>query len=455
LPLPRVPATGLAPSLERKRLRLYLVQMLADIAVLFGSFYAAGQLYALGQPPGPPLFAAQLLLPMFLTLALHNGTYSLGSLTDWRSAAGKMASAMLIGAALLNFLAFFVKLNAFFSRVVFVAGMGLAIMLMMLTRFALAQWARRQWGPSSLNVLQIDAGGPPLQIPFAYRVDAEEHGLQPVLDDPHALDRLGSYLRNMDQVILNCPLEMCGAWARVLKGMGVHAEVISQAAHDLGALGVERRGDVTTLLVSTGQLGWRARVAKRLFDLTLSLFGLALLSPLLVLAAVLILLEDGRPILFRQRRLGQANRFFHIYKFRTMRKETSDRDGNRSTGRDDDRITRVGRLLRATSIDELPQLVNVLRGEMSIVGPRPHALGSQAGDKLFWQVDDRYWQRHTLRPGITGLAQVRGLRGSTETETDLSARLQADLEYLAGWSTWRDVKIIFATFRVLMHERAF
>ena len=138
-----------------------------------------------------------------------------------------------------------------------------------------------------------------------------------------------------------------------------------------------------------------------------------------------------------------------------MRLESADGEGRRSTGREDDRVTRVGRVLRATSLDELPQLVNVLKGEMSVVGPRPHALGSQAGDKLFWQVDDRYWQRHTLRPGITGLAQVRGLRGSTETETDLSARLQADLEYLAGWSTWSDVKIIFATFRVLMHERAF
>jgi lipopolysaccharide/colanic/teichoic acid biosynthesis glycosyltransferase len=117
--------------------------------------------------------------------------------------------------------------------------------------------------------------------------------------------------------------------------------------------------------------------------------------------------------------------------------------------------SRIGRFLRRSSIDELPQLVNVLRGEMSIVGPRPHALGSQAGDKLFWQVDERYWQRHTLRPGITGLAQVRGFRGATETETDLSSRLQADLEYLAGWNIWRDVQIIFATFRVLRHDRAF
>lgn len=126
-------------------------------------------------------------------------------------------------------------------------------------------------------------------------------------------------------------------------------------------------------------------------------------------------MEDGGPILFRQRRLGRGNRYFPIYKLRTMRVEGSDAEGSRSTGRDDDRITAIGKFLRRTSMDELAQLVNVLKGEMSIVGPRPHALGSQAGEKLFWQVDNRYWQRHSLRPGITGLAQVRGFRGATDS----------------------------------------
>jgi lipopolysaccharide/colanic/teichoic acid biosynthesis glycosyltransferase len=92
---------------------------------------------------------------------------------------------------------------------------------------------------------------------------------------------------------------------------------------------------------------------------------------------------------------------------------------------------------------------------MSIVGPPPHALGSRAGDKLFWEIDQRYWQRHSLRPGITGLAQIRGFRGATDTETDLASRLHADLEYLAGWSVWRDVGIIMSTFRVLTHDRAY
>ena len=110
---------------------------------------------------------------------------------------------------------------------------------------------------------------------------------------------------------------------------------------------------------------------------------------------------------------------------------------------------------RKSSIDELPQLFNVLKGDMSLVGPRPHAIGSLAGNKLFWEIDERYWHRHSLRPGLTGLAQIRGFRGATDLEPDLTGRLQADLEYLAGWTIWRDIAILFATVRVLFHDRAF
>ena len=118
-------------------------------------------------------------------------------------------------------------------------------------------------------------------------------------------------------------------------------------------------------------------------------------------------------------------------------------------------MTRVGRFIRATSLDELPQLFNVLAGDMSLVGPRPHALGSLAGLELFWDVDQRYWHRHALKPGITGLAQVRGFRGATLQRDDLVNRLQADLEYFEGWSIWRDIGIMLATFRVVVHRNAY
>ncbi len=144
-----------------------------------------------------------------------------------------------------------------------------------------------------------------------------------------------------------------------------------------------------------------------------------------------------------------------MLKFRSMQVELNDADGARSTARDDDRATKIGAFIRRTSIDELPQLINVLRGEMSIVGPRPHALGSQAGDKLFWEVDAQYWQRHCLKPGLTGLAQVRSHRGATEEEKDLTDRLQCDLEYISAWSLRRDIEIVLQTVSVLKHDNAY
>ena len=457
--VPHAPRAGLAPSLERKRLRVYLFQMIADVGLLLGAFALVSVVYFDAAPRAIPygLFAAELMLPLFLTIAWHNGTYSLDSLTNWRGSSARMVSAVLISGALLNFLAFFARLNANFSRVVFVAGLTTAVIAMAAARFATVKWIRRHWGPTAVNRLVIEAGGPPLEIPNAYRIDAGQHGLVPSLEDPHALDRLSRYLLNMDHVIVNCALEDRGAWAQALKGSGVHAEVNSQLVRELGVLGVinHEEANVSTLLISTGPLGIRARITKRVFDLVLAGGALVVLSPMLLLAAVAIKLEDGGPVLFRQRRLGRGNQFFSILKLRTMRVAELDADGHQSTGRGDGRITRIGRFLRRTSLDELPQLINVVRGEMSIVGPRPHALGSQAGQKLFWEVDARYWQRHSLRPGLTGLAQIRGLRGATDTEDDLSSRLQADLEYLSGWSIWRDIRIMVQTFPVLVHNRAY
>ena len=138
-----------------------------------------------------------------------------------------------------------------------------------------------------------------------------------------------------------------------------------------------------------------------------------------------------------------------------MRVESLDAKGATSTQRDDKRITRVGAFIRKTSLDEIPQFLNVLLGDMSLVGPRPHALGSLAGNQLFWEVDREYWHRHALKPGITGLAQVRGFRGATHRDVDLKNRLQADLEYLHDWSLMRDVKILFRTMTVLVHSNAY
>jgi exopolysaccharide biosynthesis polyprenyl glycosylphosphotransferase len=447
----------LARSLERLRLQLYLGQMAIDVIVLFGSFMLAALIYDADPFRRSFLLPAQLLLPIFLTIALYNGTYSLPSLQNWRTGVARAFTALLISAALLNFVAFFAQLNRSFSRVGFLLAMVVAVLALSAARRLSAVAIRRMCGPSPLNVLVIDDDGPPIALPDTYRVSAAEQGLTPALDDPHSLDRLARYVANMDQVLVACPAERRVAWAMALKGAGVHSEVTSDFMNEIGALSVVRRDDagLTTLLVATGPLGMRARVLKRGFDIVATLAALLVVAPVLALAALAIKLEDGGPVLFRQRRIGRRNGLFAIYKLRTMSVDGSDGDGHRSTSKGDARITRVGHFLRKTSIDELPQLLNVLKGDMSLVGPRPHAIGSLAGDKLFWEVDQRYWHRHSLRPGLTGLAQVRGLRGATDLQSDLSSRLQADLDYLAGWTILRDIGILFATVRVLVHDRAF
>jgi lipopolysaccharide/colanic/teichoic acid biosynthesis glycosyltransferase len=149
------------------------------------------------------------------------------------------------------------------------------------------------------------------------------------------------------------------------------------------------------------------------------------------------------------------NKIFKLMKFRSMRADLTDWSGSRSISRGDDRVTPFGSFLRKTSLDELPQLFNVLIGDMSIVGPRPHALGSTAEDLLFWHIDSRYFHRHAITPGMTGLAQVRGYRGPTVRKVDLTNRLQADLEYLTGWTVWKDIRIILGTFRVISGGNAY
>ncbi len=196
--------------------------------------------------------------------------------------------------------------------------------------------------------------------------------------------------------------------------------------------------------------GWR-QAAKRGIDIVGSLgLGLAAI-PLLPLIALAIRLDSRGPILFRQRRIGFNDRTFTILKFRTMAfpGELDAEDERRQALRRDARVTRVGRMLRQASLDELPQLLNVLRGEMSLVGPRPHVPGTRAGDRAFEQILTRYAARHRVRPGLTGLAQVRGLRGETPTEERLAARIEADLEYIENWSLIRDAAILARTLWVV------
>ena len=445
----------LAPSLERRRLTIYLLLLITDGLAIFAGFAFAAFLYFGQWTQQVALLEAELVLPLFWTIAIANGAYSAGAALEAKIGSRRVALAMIGAAGIVVALAYFLRATEQTSRVISVLGTAGSILAMMITRDQLVRVVRRRIGPTGMNLLVIRDGGHALDLPHSHVLDARHHAIAPSFDDPHALNRLALVLQNMDRVVVSCSPDRRRAWALVLKGVNVQAEIVDDDVVELGAIGARRTPEYGSLVISIGPLGLRNRILKRGFDVAIAGMALACLAPLLLLVALAIKLEDRGPVLFLQRRMGRGNRFFAIVKFRSMRREQQDGAGDRSTARDDLRITRIGRLIRATSIDELPQLVNVIRGEMSLVGPRPHALGSQAGDKLFWEVDQRYWQRHTLKPGITGLAQVRGLRGATDLESDLVQRLQSDLEYLDGWTIWRDAAILAATLRVLVHDKAY
>ena len=190
-----------------------------------------------------------------------------------------------------------------------------------------------------------------------------------------------------------------------------------------------------------------ASIGKRAFDIVVASTALLFLAPLLVAVAIAIKVNSPGPVLFFQHRYGFRNRFFRIYKFRTMRSDACDIRGVKQTVQGDPRITKIGNFLRKTSLDEIPQLINVIRGDMSLVGPRPHVPGMLAAELLYEDLVPYYFQRHSARPGITGLAQVSGCRGSTTEPNRAISRIDYDLDYIEKWSLRMDIAIIGRTIR--------
>lgn len=199
------------------------------------------------------------------------------------------------------------------------------------------------------------------------------------------------------------------------------------------------------------------RVAKSCFDRIVGSILLALFTPVMLAVALAIRLDSPGPVLFRQKRYGFNNELIEVFKFRSMYTHMTDADAVKLATRDDPRITRVGRFIRKTSLDELPQLINVaIKGNLSLVGPRPHAVQAKAADRLYEQVVDGYFARHRVSPGITGWAQVNGWRGETDTREKLERRVEHDLFYIENWSVIFDLYILLLTpIRLFNSENAF
>ncbi len=269
-------------------------------------------------------------------------------------------------------------------------------------------------------------------------------------EDLVRLARLGV----VDEVIVALPLhaevrlqQLFGKFKEVACDLRLSVEPMAQRLQFRGMCYV---GDVPVLTIADRPLkNWGALV-KWIEDKILASILLVVLAPLLALVALAIKLDSRGPVMFVQKRFGFNNEVIYVIKYRTMHVDRGDETGALRTVRADPRVTRVGRFLRRLSLDELPQLVNVLRGDMSLVGPRPHAIAMKAGGRLYGEAVEQYFHRHRVKPGITGWAQVNGLRGEVDSIDKAKARVESDLYYIENWSLWFDVRIMLKTVRTLV-----
>jgi exopolysaccharide biosynthesis polyprenyl glycosylphosphotransferase len=437
------------------RIALYLVLLLADVASIVGSF-AAGSFIRYGDLHNHDWLQISLAaLPLFVIGALNNGAYSLRAIRSSWGGAERALSALLASFAILFVISYFLKAQQEVSRAAVATGGIVSLITVAGVRRNLAGWLmQKARGRLMATIIIADETFVP-KARGAMVIDPSQRAIRPEPRNPAMIQRFVQLVDSADRVIVACAGEAAAGWAAMLKSANVSGEIFTSEAQSVGAVAIGRFGSRRTFVVSSGPLTASQRVIKRAFDIVLTSAILVVAAPVLIGIAIAIKLDGPGPVIFRQKRVGFGNRFFDIYKFRSMAVDASDALGAQSTAVDDDRLTRVGRFIRKTSLDELPQLFNVLSGSMSLVGPRPHAIGSLAGPVLFWDVDDRYAHRHLLKPGITGLAQIRGLRGTALEVDDLSRRLQADLEYMNGWSVWRDLLIIIKTCGVIAHPNAY
>ena len=215
-------------------------------------------------------------------------------------------------------------------------------------------------------------------------------------------------------------------------------------------------GKVPMLAVMDRPLTDWDRALKNLEDRVLGALLLLLVTPIMAIAALAIRLDSKGPIFFKQKRYGFNNELIEVFKFRSMYTDLADATASKLVTRDDPRVTPVGRFIRRTSIDELPQLFNVILGNMSLVGPRPHATQAKAGQDLYQDVVQGYYARHRVKPGVTGWAQINGWRGEVDTDEKIQKRVEFDLYYIENWSVLFDLYILFKTpFALIKGENAY
>jgi Undecaprenyl-phosphate glucose phosphotransferase len=360
------------------------------------------------------------------------------------------------------FVAVLTKTAQNYSRGWFFCWVGSAFILLPLARCILLKLAYDQLASGSFvfRALSVGVFAPPLP---AETIETASRQMVKVADtlrlhDINELDALAATIAQdeIDRIYLVTP------WGDA-PAMLPKISLLRKLSTELFLIPVDHRIDASAM--SIGVFGDRLSLRaidrpingwdlwlKRIQDVVVASATLALFAPVMLLIALAIKLESPGPVLFRQNRVGFNGRQFQLLKFRSMRQEATDHHAARQTSRNDDRVTWVGGIIRRTSLDELPQFLNVLRGDMSVVGPRPHALLTKTNGMALWDISEQYAARHRVKPGLTGWAQVHGFRGELDSVEKVQKRVEYDIHYIENWSTWLDVKIILRTALLLVYD---
>ncbi|WP_411572178.1 undecaprenyl-phosphate glucose phosphotransferase [Xaviernesmea oryzae] len=342
---------------------------------------------------------------------------------------------------------------------------------------AIGRWARK--GLMERRVVIVGGGEPAKTLIRALETEPEgDIRICGIFDDRKSSGRspdvvagypkLGTFAElvefgratRIDMLIIALPLSAEERIMQLLRKLWVLPVDIRLAAHANNLRFRPRNyshlGDVRMLDIFDKPIADWDSVAKRTFDIVFTIVALCLLWPVMIGAAIAVKLSSAGPVFFKQKRHGFNNQEIDVFKFRSMYTDRSDPTAKRAVTRGDPRVTPVGRVLRKTSIDELPQLFNVLRGELSLVGPRPHAVAAQTADLTYVDIVESYFARHRVKPGVTGWAQINGWRGEIDSDDKIRFRTAHDLYYIENWSLWFDLKILFLTpFRLLNTENAY
>ena len=424
----------------------------------------------------PILFGAGLTT--VIAHAAHN--YTIAALRSGAGQIGRIWLAWSCAFGVFAILAFLTKTGAEFSRAFFIGWYLSGLVLLGLGRIA-ASALVRHWirdGRLQRRAVIVGGGQPAADLIAALKAQRDNEvricGIFDDRSDDRSPANVAGYPKignvselvefgraaRIDLLIVSLPLTAENRLLHFLKQLWVLPVDVRLSAHS-NRLRFRPRsysyvGEVPFLDIFDRPIADWDSVLKRAFDVVFASLLLVLLSPLMLATAIAIKLDSKGPVLFRQKRHGFNNEVIDVLKFRSMRHEDADPEAKKVVTKGDPRVTRVGRFIRKASIDELPQFINVLRGELSLVGPRPHAVNAHTNNKLWNEVVDGYFARHRVKPGVTGLAQINGWRGEVDTPEKLRQRVEYDLRYIENWSILTDLAILVLTpFRLFSSENAY